>query len=339
MIFVTGGTGLLGSHLLFELTKNGDKVRALKRKSSKPEILRKVFGYYTDHPDEALSRIEWIDGDITNPAEIQMALKGISRVYHTAGIVSFDPADKKNILNNNIQGTANLVNACLENRIDKLCFVSSTAAIGKGEDGEMLTEEVYWTRIGQESIYAISKYQAEMEVWRGINEGLNAVIVNPSIIIGPGDWQRSSLRLFNEVNKGLRFYTEGITGYVDVRDVVRAMISLMNSELSAERYIISAGNYSYKEILSMIAGSLGKRPPGIRATPFMIKTACLFDWTWSLLTAGKRKITRDVLIASKSRISFSNNKIKNATGLDFIPIEESIRYVSGLFLQDCKADI
>jgi nucleoside-diphosphate-sugar epimerase len=338
MIFVTGGTGLLGSHLLFELTKNGEKVRALKRKSSNPEIVSKVFRYYTDHPDEFLSRIDWIEGDITNPAEVLIALKGITRVYHTAGIVSFDPADKKRILDNNIQGAANIVNACLETGIEKLCFVSSAAAIGQGEDGEMLTEEIYWTKMGKESIYAISKYQAEMEVWRGINEGLNAVIVNPSIIIGPGDWQRSSLRLFHEVYKGLRFYTEGITGYVDVRDVVKAMIFLMNSELSAERYIISAANYSYKDILSMIAESMGKRPPAIRATPFMIKIACLFDWTWSLLTAGRRKITRDILIASKNRIRFSNDKIRNAAGMEFIPIDKSIRHTSELFLKDCRAD-
>jgi dihydroflavonol-4-reductase len=339
MILVTGGTGLVGSHLLFELTKNGEKVRVLKRKSSKSEIVRKVFGYYTDNPDEALSRIEWVNGDITNSAEVLIAFKGITKVYHTAGFVSFNPADKKDILNNNVQGSANIVNACLENGIEKLCFVSSAAAIGQGEDGEMLTEEIFWTRLGKESIYSISKYQAEMEAWRGINEGLNAVIVNPSIIIGPGDWQRSSLKLFYEVYKGLKFYTDGITGYVDVKDVVKAMISLMNSELSGERYIISAGNYSYKDILSMIAESLGKRPPAIRATPFMIKIACLFDWTRSLLTAGKRKITRDIIAASKNRIRFSNDKIRNATGIEFIPIEESIRQTSVLFLKDYRAVI
>jgi nucleoside-diphosphate-sugar epimerase len=334
MILVTGGTGLLGSHLLYELTKTGDKVRALKRVSSKPEIVRKIFGYYTDYPDEALSQIEWFNGDITNPVEVFAALKGIKKVYHTAGLVSFDPADKEDILKINVNGTENIVNACLENGIEKICFVSSTAAIGKGENGEMLTEELFWTRKGKESIYSISKYRAEMEVWRGINEGLNAVIVNPSIIIGPGDWQRSSVRLFHEVYKGLRFYTEGITGYVDVRDVVKAMILLMNREFSGERYIISEGNYSYKEILSMIADSLGKKPPDIRATPLMIKTACCLDWTMSLFVPGRRKITRDVLTASKSRIRFSNDKIRNATGMEFIPVKDSIRHASKLFLRD-----
>jgi nucleoside-diphosphate-sugar epimerase len=266
--------------------------------------------------------------------EVFAALKGIKKVYHTAGLVSFDPADKEDILKINVNGTENIVNACLENGIEKLCFVSSTAAIGKGENGEMLTEEIFWTRKGKESIYSISKYRAEMEVWRGINEGLNAVIVNPSIIIGPGDWQRSSVRLFHEVNKGMRFYTHGTTGYVDVRDVVKAMISLMNGEFSGERYIISAGNYSYKEILSMIADSLGKKPPDILATPKIIRIAYWLDWMRCIFSSDGRKITKDILIASKNKILFSNDKIRNATGIEFIPVEDSIRHTSKLYLKD-----
>jgi nucleoside-diphosphate-sugar epimerase len=283
-----------------------------------------------------LSRIEWIEGDISNPAEVILALKGVKRVYHTAGFVSFDPADKKKILEINVAGARTIVNGCLENGIEKLCFVSSTAAIGHGENGGILTEEAYWTRMGREPAYSISKYQAEMEVWRGINEGLNAVIVNPSVIIGPGDWQKSSARLFHEVYKGLRFYTEGITGYVDVRDVVKAMILLMNSDLSGERFIISAGNYSYKEILYMIAESLGKRRPGIKATPFMIRAACLFDWIWSLLTHSRRKITRDIIKASKNAIRFSNDKIRLTISMEFIPVRDSIRDTSELFLRDFR---
>jgi nucleoside-diphosphate-sugar epimerase len=337
MILVTGGTGLVGSHLLFELTRNGDTVRTLKRKSSKPEIVKKVFGYYTDDPDQALSRIEWFDGDVTNPVDVFEALKGIRKVYHTAGFVSFDPADKSEILRINADGTANMVNACLEKGIEKLCFVSSTSAIGSAENGEMLDEEVFWTSKGKESVYATSKYMAEMEVWRGINEGLNAVIVNPSIIIGPGDWQRSSIRLFQEVYKGIRFYTQGITGYVDVRDVVKAMIILMNGEFSGERYIISSGNYTYKEILSMIADSLGKKPPGIYATPFMVKTAYYIDWLRSIFPFGKRVITKDIVASVKNKILFSNEKIRNATGIEFIPVADSIRHTSKLFLKDLKA--
>jgi len=336
MILVTGGTGLLGSHLLFELTRNGEKVRALKRVSSKPEIVRKIFGYYTDDPDQALSRIDWIDGDITNPDDVFEALKGIKKVYHTAGFVSFDPADKEAILKINVNGTESIVNACLERGIQKLCFVSSTAAIGLADNDEILNEELYWTSKGKDSIYSISKYMSEMEVWRGINEGLNAVIVNPSVIIGPGEWSRSSVRLFHEVYKGIRFYTKGITGYVDVRDVVKAMILLMNGEFSGERYIISGGNYSYKEILSMIADSLGKKPPDINATPFMIKTAYLMDWIRCIFTSGTRKITRNVISASKNKIRFSSDKVRNATGMDFIPVPDSIRHTSELFLKDLQ---
>ena len=229
-----------------------------------------------------------------------------------------------------------MVNACLEKGIEKLCFVSSTSAIGSAENGEMLDEEVFWTSKGKESVYATSKYMAEMEVWRGINEGLNAVIVNPSIIIGPGDWQRSSIRLFQEVYKGIRFYTQGITGYVDVRDVVKAMIILMNGEFSGERYIISSGNYTYKEILSMIADSMGKKPPGIYATPFMVKTAYYLDWLRSIFLSGKRVITKDIVASVKNKILFSNEKIRNATGIEFIPVADSIRHTSKLFLRDLK---
>ena len=337
MILVTGGTGLVGSHLLYELTKNGDKVRALKRISSKAETVRKVFGYYNDYPDQALSRIEWLNGDITNPVDVFQSLDGITSVYHAAGYVSFDPADKKDVLRINILGTENMVNACLEKGIEKLCFVSSTSAIGSAENGELIDEEIFWTSRGKTSIYAISKYRAEMEVWRGINEGLNSVIVNPSIIIGPGDWQRSSNRLFQEVYKGIRFYTQGITGYVDVRDVVKAMILLMNGDFSGERYIISSGNYTYKEILSMIADSLGKKPPAIKATPFMIKTAYWLDSLRSMITPGKRLITKDIVVGAGSRIHFSNKKICNATGMKFIPVEDSIRYTSKLFLKEVQA--
>jgi dihydroflavonol-4-reductase len=337
MILVTGGTGLVGSHLLFEITRNGDRVRALKRKSSNPEIVKKVFEYYTDDPYQALSRIEWFDGDIANPVDVFEVLKGIRKVYHAAGFVSFDPADKSNILKINVNGTANMVNACLEKGIEKLCFVSSTSAIGQAENGEMLDEEVFWTSKGKQSTYATSKYRAEMEVWRGINEGLNAVIVNPSVIIGPGDWQRSSIHLFQEVYKGIRFYTNGITGYVDVRDVVKAMIILMNGEFSGERYIISSGNYTYKEILSMIADSLGKKPPDINATSFMVKTAYYVDWLRSIFTSGKRVITKDIVAGSKNRILFSNDKIRKAIGIEFIPVADSIRHTSNFFLRDLQA--
>ncbi len=339
MILVTGGTGLVGCHLLYELTRNGENVRALKRASSKVEFVRKVFGYYTNDPEKALSRINWIDGDITNQADVFAALKGVKKIYHSAGFVSFDPSDNADILRINVKGAENIVNGCLENGIEKLCFVSSTSAIGQAENNEILNEDIYWTRKGKESIYATSKYHAEMEVWRGINEGLNAVIVNPSIIIGPGDWKRSSIRLFYQVNKGIRFYTEGVTGYVDVRDVVKAMILLMNGEFTGERYIVSSGNYTYKQILTMIADSLGKRPPDIYATPSMSKIAYWLDGALSILTNSDRRITKDILTASKSKIRFSNDKIRNATGIEFIPIEESIRYSSGLFLKDCRAVI
>jgi nucleoside-diphosphate-sugar epimerase len=336
MILVTGGTGLVGAHLLFELSGKKEKIRALKRKSSNSEIVKKIFGYYTNEPDQTLSLIEWLDGDITDPVFVHEAMDGIHKVYHTAGFVSFDKSDKSKILETNTRGTTHIVDACIEKKIEKLCFVSSTSAIGTAASGEILNEEIFWAGHEKKSIYAISKYKAEMEVWRGINEGLNAVIVNPSIIIGPGDWQRSSSRLFTEVYKGLKFYTEGITGYVDVRDVVKAMILLMEGEFSGERYILSSGNYSYREIISMIAESLGKASPRIYATPFMLRTAYYLDGLRAFLTSGRRKISKDILIASKNRNLFSNEKIRNATAIEFIPVKDSIRDTAEYFLRDVR---
>jgi nucleoside-diphosphate-sugar epimerase len=314
--------------------KEEKEVRALKREASDIENVKRTFGYYSDDPENLLSRIEWINADITDQFEMNNAIRGMEFVYHLAARVSFSPAEKHTILKNNIGGTENIVNACLEHNIRKLCFVSSVATLGNTITGEKITEEMLWTGPANQSYYSISKYKSEMSVWRGINEGLNAIIVNPSIIIGPGNWHRSSGQLIQQVWTGLKYYSEGITGYVDVKDVIKSMILLMNGQFSGERFVITSENLSYKEILEMIAGALGKPSPSRIPSPFMIRSACYLDWLKSKLTGNKRLITREIISAANEKKYYSNEKIVQATGITFIPVNNSIQETVRLFIKD-----
>jgi nucleoside-diphosphate-sugar epimerase len=333
MILVTGGTGLVGSHLILELLRKHGQVRAIYRPSSNRQHVLDIFTHYLEDPQAYYNKIEWVPGDITDATSLAEALTGIGDVYHAAADVSFRPSARFSLIRNNAGGTANLVNACLEKGIRKLCFVSSTAALGNAPPGEMINEKMLWTHSKNRSLYSISKFNSEMEVWRGIAEGLNAVIVNPSIIIGPGDWKRSSSYLFSAVWKGLKFYTEGITGYVDVRDVISAMIFLMESEHQGERYTVSAENLSYRQVLEKIAENLGKKPPRYHAGPLLISAAWRLDWLRSTVSGRPRNITREAVRASRRKALFTNQKIRETTGMDFIPIDQSIRETAGIFLK------
>ncbi len=183
MIVVTGGTGLVGSHLLYELVLKGERIKALKRNSSNTGNTLRTFHYYSKDADKLFSLIDWVEGDILDLVSLEEAFEGASMVYHTAAFVSFVPSRKKKILNNNIQGTANVVNACLTKKVGKLCHVSSVSALGHAIDGLQTDEEMIWSPSKHRSYYSVSKFHSEMEVWRGIEEGLNSVIVNPSFIL------------------------------------------------------------------------------------------------------------------------------------------------------------
>lgn len=333
MILVTGGTGLVGSHLLLELTKKHDRIRAIHRPLSRLQNVSDLFALYLDDPETQFRKIEWVLADVRDIDSLVRAMDGINYVYHTAAFVSFNQRDHSGMMQINMEGTANVVNACLEKKIIKLCHVSSTAVLGAALPGEMITEDMLWTHSKSRSVYSYSKFNSEMEVWRGIAEGLDAVIVNPSIIIGPGDWKRSSSFLFSLVWKGIKFYTEGITGYVDVRDVIKSMVDLMNSKYKAERFTISSENLSYRQVLEMIAESLDKPPPRIYATSFLISLAWRADWFLYAFTGKARIITRESAKSSKRKASFSNRKIREATGIEFMPVDQSIKETAGLFLR------
>lgn len=325
MILITGATGLVGSHLLYDLVSAGHNVRALKRQNSNLEQVRKIFSFYTNQIDSLWKRIEWIDGDMLDIFTLEKSLEGITHVYHTAAMVSFDVNDHSKMQSVNVVGTRNLVNICLSKKIKKLCFVSSIAALGVPEEGtKIVTEKTPWRHEDKRSGYSLSKFQSELEIWRGINEGLNAVIVNPSIILGPGQWDKGSSQLFSTVSKGLKYYTKGITGYIDVRDVSRAMIQLMESEISNERFILNSEDLTYRFIFKTIAQSLGVKGPTRYASPLMTEIAWRIASLKRFFQKGSNSFTKETARAAHNTKYYSNQKIKEALNFEFIPITRSI---------------
>jgi len=325
MILVTGGTGLVGSHLLFDLVKKGESIRALKRENSSLQDVRDCFAYYSDKADDLFDKIEWMNGNMLDTDSLDNALEGITRVYHCAALVSFKKADKNLMKNINVEGTRNIVDACLDHKIEKLCFVSSVAALGTPEEKEdIVSETTPWSPEDKRSGYSISKFNSELEVWRGIEEGLNAVIVNPSIILGPGQWHRGSSLLFTTVAKGMKYFTRGITGYVDVRDVSKAMVQLMDSDIKNERFLLNADNCSYEFIFKSIAKALNLTEPSKYASPLLTGIGWRLAYLKKILLFKEPSFTRATARSSHNRTYYSNQKIKDTLNFEYISIEKSI---------------
>lgn len=334
MILVTGGTGLVGSHLLWHLLQKEQTVRALCREGSSTEQVREVFTFYDDAFAEndagaLFSRIEWFPANMLDPWSMNEAMEGVEKVYHCAANISFDPSERRDTIRNNIEITATIVNLCLSHNVKKLCHVSSVAALGGRYDGNPATEQDLWRPSKKRNAYSISKFHSEMEVWRGMAEGLNAVIVNPSVILGPGNWHRGSAAFFTRIQKGMRYYTEGMTGFVDVRDVCRCMIALMESDISGDRFIINSENLYYRDLFNMIADVLGRPRPDKQATKALVEAGWRLEWLRSRLTFSKPLLTRDTARSGRSISRFSNQKIKKTLGHEFIPIEETVSWTAG----------
>jgi len=333
MIFVTGSTGLVGSHLILELLRSGRAVRALKRPSSDLGMLKKVFHLYSDQPEELFSKIEWVEGDILDVFSLEDAMDGVTEVYHCAALVSFLPGDKKRLIRINTEGTANVVNAALTKKVSKLCHVSSIAALGRPESmTDLIDEKLVWKTSKNNSVYAISKYGAEREVWRGTAEGLDAVVVNPSIILGVAGPTQGSSRIFKTVWEGLRVYPPGKNGFVDVRDVVRAMILLMESDIRNERFILNVDNISYKRLFDLMAAEMGKAAPSLKVSPVLSGLAWRLEKIKSIVTGIKPLLTKETAHTAVQNYEYSNEKIRKELGFEFTPIEETIRHFSKVFL-------
>lgn len=313
MILVTGATGFLGSELISQLILKGEKVRALKRENSRiPELLKNE------------SQIEWFNADILDYYALKDAMVGISKVFHCAAFISFNPADKKMMKKVNVEGTANLLNVSMEMNISRFLHVSSVAALGDAKKDALITENDHWEYHPNSSNYSITKYESEMEVFRASAEGLNAIIVNPSIIIGKNAGKQGSGQLFETIRKGLNYYPGGSFGYVDVEDVAKSMILLMDSDISDERFIINAENWSYKDFFSEIAQNWGKRPPQIALKPWMMSLAYLGTQFLSFFTGKKHGLTKETASSAFKKRNFSNEKIKKTLNLEFKPIKQSI---------------
>jgi dihydroflavonol-4-reductase len=314
MILVTGATGFLGSELVLQLTGEGKKVRAVKRETSAiPTILT------------GNTLIEWVVADINDFASLEDLFEDITQVYHCAALVSFDPKDKARLLKINIEGTSNIVNLCVENNT-RLLHVSSVAALGEPKKGNsLITEDDYWEYDAKVHSYAISKYEGEMEVWRGIAEGLDAVIVNPSVIIGRNAGFEGSGAIFKLVKDGLSYYTTGATGIVDVQDVAKCMILLMDKGVSNERFTLSAENYHYQQFFSEIARCFNVKAPSKEASPWMLGIAWRAAKLVSLFTGKSAALTSDAARSSLNVSLYNNEKIIHTIGITFKPLHQSIQ--------------
>ncbi len=333
MILVTGGTGLVGAHLIYHLLQGNKKVRALKRKSSDIQKTRFVFSFYGDGALSLFEQIEWIDGDLLDYDSLTQALENIDIVYHTGALVSFNPSLKDQLMEVNEAGTANLVNICIEKNIKKFCFVSSIATMGNSKNGELIDEFSYWQGGKNHSAYSISKFRAEMEVWRATKEGLNAVIVNPSVIIGPGDWSTGSPKIIKTIYKGLRYFTPGGTGFVDVRDVVRSMIQLTESDTTNERFIINGANLSYQNFFNLVAKGLKVKAPHVKAGKFLLSLAWRFEKVRNLITGSEPLITPDSARTSLKTTLYSGKMIEKTIGFQYTPIETTLKDTTAFFLK------
>ncbi|HAI19888.1 MAG: NAD-dependent epimerase [Xanthomarina sp.] len=334
MILVTGGTGLVGSHLLYQLTTNNNPVRAIYRNKNKLALTKKIFSYYSENPDILFNKIDWVEADLLDIPLLTEAFKGITHVYHAAAFVSFEP-DKYHLLRKtNIEGTANIVNLSIANKIEKLCYVSSVATIGSATSKDTLNELTLWNPEADNSVYSITKYGAEMEVWRGTQEGLDAVIVNPGVIIGPGIWNYGSGNIFKKVYNGLPFYTKGVTGYVGIEDVVLPMMKLMESPIKNERFILVSENWPYKQFIDKIATSLNVKAPSKKASSLLLQMGWRLDWLKHKLTGKRRRLSKQLVHTLNSKSVYGNTKLKNQLNYQFKPLEKSITEVASIFLKE-----
>ncbi len=332
MILVTGGTGLVGSHLLVRLVQENEPIRAIYRTPESIEKTKKVFSYYTNLSEELFSNVEWVQADITDVPSMIPAFKGIKKVYHCAALISFDPVDYITMRKVNIHGTAIIANLAIDAKVEKLCFVSSIATIGEDAKKEFANEENDWSGNEKNNGYAITKYGAETEIWRASQEGVDVVIVNPGVILGSGFWTSGSGKMFSQVYKGFSFYSEGVTGFVGVKDVVNSMVQLMGSNCKNERFILVSENKSFKEVLFSIADALGKKKPSRCVQPWQASLFWRWEWLVSKIMARKTRMSKYTAKTLHRETYYSSEKCRKQLELSFEKIEAVINQVKNDFL-------
>ena len=314
-VLVTGGTGFIGAYIIKELIEKGYSVRAIRRSNKLPFFIS---------PD-ILNKVEWVNGDVLDVISLHEAMNGVDAVIHSAAMVSFLKNERAQMYNTNVDGTANIVNLSLENGIKKLVHISSISALGRTFAGEHVNEEKKWEDGKLNTHYGISKHKAEMEVWRGMGEGLDAVIINPSTVLGFGNWHDGSCVFFKTAYKEFPWYTRGINGFVDVEDVARITVLLMESNINEERFIISSENWEFKKLFQLIAETFGKKKAYLEATSFLTNIAIAIEKIKSLATGAKPVVTKENAKIALSKTYFENDKILKAMpGFSFNSLEPCI---------------
>lgn len=332
MIFVTGGTGLVGTHLIMRLLEQNLKIKAIYRSEDSLSIFKKMETWY-QKPKGFFDAVEWVKCEFLNEYELNIILKDVETVFHCAAMVSFQPKDKYALEEVNIFGTQHLIDLALANGVKGFYHVSSTAAIGKPKDkSQLITEDILWKKTKNTSNYSISKHFAELEVWRGFEEGLPGAIINPSIVLGPGNWGKSSTSLFKTVNDGLKFYTDGMNGFVDVRDVADSLVLAYQKKINHQRILVVGENKSYKEVFNLMATALKKNPPTIKASKILSSIGWRLLWIWSLITQKDVAVTQETAHSANSKNLYSNKKSKSLLGIEYRSIEDAVKHTASCFL-------
>lgn len=326
-VFITGGTGFLGAYIIKSLVAGGYQVTALRRGTQVPFFIAPdVFG-----------KVSWVQGDLFDVMLLSEAMEGMDAVIHAAAKVSLHPRDREELYHTNVTGTANVVNAALERGVPRLIYISSIAAIGRAATGAEVTENHKWDPETKTTHYAQSKYRAELEVWRGMAEGLDTAILNPSTILGFGDWDQSSCAIFKNVYREFPWYTLGINGFVDVEDVAGAALRVLESNLSGERYIVSGENWSFVELFNAIADGFHKKRPYRLATPLLSDLACTWEALKATFSGQRPLLTRESARVAHSTTRFSNRKILEALpGFSFTPLHTTIEKACAAYLMRAK---
>lgn len=313
---------------MLELLLQNKPVTALKRSSSDISKVEKLFSYYTSESKTLFQKIKWVEGELSDTVNLEEILKGVKTVYHCAGFISLDNKDEKKLFIINKEGTANMVNACLFGGVESFCHASSIATLQNADFTNEIDESIFWKSQPNQSAYSVSKYLAEQEVWRGMEEGLNAVIVNPGVILGPGFWDQGSSEIFTTCKNGIKFYPDGANGFISAQDVARCMINLTENKKFKERFILVENNYSFKEILDSIHQNFNKPLPNIKAGKFLLNLARFFSF---LLPVGS-KINRSTIEAVLSTTHYSNKKLVQNIDFKLTPIKDCISFTCKAFL-------
>ena len=324
-VFVSGATGFLGSYICRYLIDQGYSVVGLKRHTSSMQLVEDIH-----------DRINWAVGDILDIPFLEETLSGVDAVIHAAAMISFKPSERETMMKVNVEGTSNMVNVCLALNISRFIQISSIAAIGRNKYQPKIDESISWGNSDLNSHYAISKFKSECEVWRGMEEGLNAAILNPSVIIGAGDWNSGSCLLVKQVADGLSFYPIGETGFVDVRDVARASIGLMESSIHGERYIVNGFNTSYRIFFQQMASRLGVNPPKREAKQWMLRSISYMLAFISVFTRKSPLVTKEIIRNVSSKFEYSNKKIIQDLAFTFTDSDVTIQQTADSYLQSSK---